>query len=219
MLNNKESLNSSSAAPPVIQIQTNSQPLSDDEYETMSESEDELIELDKALERFVLSEPKPGPSTSLKRSALGTPIKSGLRTDFIQKKPRKLIFSDHVLVTGWTFSFDNLNRTMLPSSFSTSSQSVMRNMVTAVAIKNRINMETDKPNFKRSVQYASNIPFQQFLPSENDLLNIKNDHLQLIKRILVKTIPFFISAQSRVEWHINHRHSELSEQQSQTVSC
>lgn len=193
----------------------------DDNYSTCSDSDDEeLMDLNVLLQRTTVSpsQSKVTGKTELKRTALFTPVKAGLRKEK-SKKARQLSFSDKVLVPGWTFSFDNLNRSIIPRSYSSTSQTTMRNMVSAMAIENRIPFETSTPlQLNRNMKKAVDIPVNLFLPSDSELDVIKAQHKELVKRILVKNIPAFESIKNSVQWHIDHQYSKISENKSRIVS-
>jgi hypothetical protein len=104
-----------------------------------------------------------------------------------------------------------------PKEYSSFSQSRMLNVVSAAAVFNRVptsasNLKVTFPKFR-----AKDLPITAFLPSSDDIQIIKKDHMVLIKRILVKSLPCFARLESRQVWNIPHEYSEHAKKKSETV--
>jgi hypothetical protein len=62
------------------------------------------------------------------------------------------------------------------------------------------------------------IPLEHYLPSEMEEVDLRFEFSTLINRILCEYVPVFKPLAKSVNWHIQHRYSEISKKKSHLVS-
>jgi len=109
-----------------------------------------------------------------------------------------------------TFSFDNLNKHVVPRHYSSATGTVVMNMTSAFATFSRIPIPWTELNSTSPVRKYTSLPIQTWLPSQADFEVVKYDFKREVRKILVKHISIFQQVSSSVETFTVHKHTKES---------
>jgi hypothetical protein len=125
-----------------------------------------------------------------------------------------LTFHLHNAVPSFGFVFDNVQISVHASHHSRDTSNKFLIWTNAYAVRHRV----QPPPASANTVPALDIPIATFLPCHDTQLSIQRRVDTIIKRILVKHVPYFEECKSKIEWHIPHQYSEASAKQSEIVS-
>jgi len=117
-----------------------------------------------------------------------------------------------------TFSFDNLNKHVVPRHYSSSTGTVVMNMTSAFATFSRIPISWKELTTPPQAAKFASLPLQTWLPSERDFKIIKYDMRREVRKIIVKHVTIFQKLSSSVELFTAHKNTPESSQPSRFVS-
>lgn len=93
----------------------------------------------------------------------------------------------------------------------------MFNMVQGYAARDRVptlHLSDDIPLPER----IKAIPLENYLPSEMDEVDLRFELTTIVQRILCEYIPILKPLANAINWHIQHRYSDVSAAKRQLVS-
>lgn len=117
---------------------------------------------------------------------------------------------------GFKIVGDNIDKTVRPRHQTLEKRTQSLHYFHSYAVKDRIDMR-DLSDTKPALDLTT-LPFTMFLPSENDLEQLKKNCTVIVAPILVKYIPAFSHLEKDVSKHIPHRYQKEMSTKSEVVS-
>uniref|UniRef100_A0A8W8JTD6 DUF6589 domain-containing protein n=1 Tax=Magallana gigas TaxID=29159 RepID=A0A8W8JTD6_MAGGI len=117
---------------------------------------------------------------------------------------------------GFSLCFDNVNQRTTVRHQTRDAKNKMFNMVQGYAARDRVptlHLSDDVPLPER----IKAIPLENYLPSEMDEVDLRFELTTIVHRILCEYIPILKPLASAINWHIQHRYSDVSAAKSQLV--
>lgn len=118
---------------------------------------------------------------------------------------------------GFSLCFDNVNLRTTVRHQTRDAKNKMFNMVQGYAARDRVptlhlNDDVPLPERKKA------IPLENYLPSEMDEVDLRFEFTTIVHRIMCEYIPILKRLANAINWHIQHRYSDVSAAKSQLVS-
>jgi hypothetical protein len=120
---------------------------------------------------------------------------------------------------GICLSFDNLNKMVRPKEYFSKSKTNVLNLTAAYAAFNRIPLPVDEVRSEFQQQKASDLPFETWILTSDDVEVIKQDHKRQIRKILVTFMRLFKELDIDVPTIPEHKYSQESSMPSSLVIC
>ena len=120
---------------------------------------------------------------------------------------------------GQRFKFvkDNVDKQIKVRDVRSDHQATLYHMHSIIAVRNRV--DTSHMSCIGSTKDISSVLPKHFLPSQADVVAVKDNLVVLIARILVSNIPIFTFLSGVVPQHIEHEYSKEMASKSQSHRC
>lgn len=118
---------------------------------------------------------------------------------------------------GFSLCFDNVNQRTTVRHQTKDAKNKMFNMVQGYAARDRVptlHLNDDLP-LPESIK---TIPLENYTPSEMDEVDLRVEFTTIVHILLCEYIPIFKPLVNAINWHIQHRFSDVSAAKSQLFS-